>query len=246
MGWLWLVGSLKTEVAFQVAKEPYEIDYILQKRPIFLRSLLIMANPCYDIMSDTILMREALRGSVLTYDTMSDTIMTLVWHYHDAMSNTVLMRESLCGIILTHDAMSDSITGMTLVWHDHDTMSDTIVRRESRCGIILTHDTMSDTITGMTLAWHYHDTMSDTILMRESLCGIILPVTHGTEWYYDDAKVTLSRHDELHCYDERVTVWDHIHSWRYHKREPHPEAAVSFRKMVTFVTWPSSRTESLV
>ena len=37
-----------------------------------------MANPCYDIMSDTILMREALRGSVLTYDTMSDTIMTLV------------------------------------------------------------------------------------------------------------------------------------------------------------------------
>jgi len=30
------------------------------------------------------------------------------------------------------------------------------------------------------------------------------------------------------------------------KREPHPEAAVSLRKMVTFVTWPSSRTEFLV
>jgi len=45
MEWLWLVGSLKTEVAFQVAKEPYEIDYILQKRPIFLRSVLIVATP---------------------------------------------------------------------------------------------------------------------------------------------------------------------------------------------------------
>jgi len=30
------------------------------------------------------------------------------------------------------------------------------------------------------------------------------------------------------------------------EREPHPEAAVSLRKMVTFVTWPSSRTEFLV
>jgi len=30
------------------------------------------------------------------------------------------------------------------------------------------------------------------------------------------------------------------------EREPHPEAAVSLRKMVTFVTWPSSSTEFLV
>jgi len=30
------------------------------------------------------------------------------------------------------------------------------------------------------------------------------------------------------------------------EREPHPEAAISLRKMVTFVTWPSSRTEFLV
>ena len=33
---------------------------------------------------------------------------------------------------------------------------------------------------------------------------------------------------------------------RGREREPHPEAAVSSRKMVTFVTWPSSRTEFLV
>jgi len=31
-----------------------------------------------------------------------------------------------------------------------------------------------------------------------------------------------------------------------HEREPQPEAAVSLRKMATFVTWSSSRTEFLV
>ena len=43
MGWLRLVGSLKLLVSF--AKEPYKRDYILQKRPIILRSLLIVATP---------------------------------------------------------------------------------------------------------------------------------------------------------------------------------------------------------
>ena len=40
MGWLPLVGSLKLFVSF--AKEPYKRDYILQKRPVILRSLLIV------------------------------------------------------------------------------------------------------------------------------------------------------------------------------------------------------------
>ena len=43
MGWLRLVNSLKLLVSF--AKEPYKRDYILQKRPIILRSLLIVATP---------------------------------------------------------------------------------------------------------------------------------------------------------------------------------------------------------
>jgi len=43
MGWLWVVGSLKLSVSF--AKEPYKKDDILQKRPIILRSLLIVATP---------------------------------------------------------------------------------------------------------------------------------------------------------------------------------------------------------
>ena len=43
MGWLHVVGSFKLQVPF--AKEPYELDNILQKRPIILRSLLIVATP---------------------------------------------------------------------------------------------------------------------------------------------------------------------------------------------------------
>ena len=42
MGWLRLVGSFKLQVSF--AKEPYIRDEILQKRPIILRSLLIIAQ----------------------------------------------------------------------------------------------------------------------------------------------------------------------------------------------------------
>jgi len=43
MGWLRLVRSLKLQVSF--VKKPYKRDYILQKRPIILRSLLIEATP---------------------------------------------------------------------------------------------------------------------------------------------------------------------------------------------------------
>jgi len=42
-GWLRLVGSLKLQVSF--AKEPYKRDYILLKRPLFLKSPLIVAAP---------------------------------------------------------------------------------------------------------------------------------------------------------------------------------------------------------
>jgi len=43
MGWLRLVGSLQLLVSF--AKEPYKRDDMLQKWPVILRSLLIVANP---------------------------------------------------------------------------------------------------------------------------------------------------------------------------------------------------------
>jgi len=46
MGWLRLVGSLKLQVS--LVNEPYQRDNILQKRPMILRSLLIVASsyPC--------------------------------------------------------------------------------------------------------------------------------------------------------------------------------------------------------
>jgi len=47
MGWLRLVGSLKLQVSF--AKEPYKRDDILKKRPIILRSLLMVATPYVDL-----------------------------------------------------------------------------------------------------------------------------------------------------------------------------------------------------
>ena len=43
MRWLRLVCSLKLQVSF--AKEPYKRDYIPQKKPLILRSLLIVATP---------------------------------------------------------------------------------------------------------------------------------------------------------------------------------------------------------
>ena len=43
MGWLPLVDALKLRAS--LATEPYKRDYILQKRPIILRSLLIVATP---------------------------------------------------------------------------------------------------------------------------------------------------------------------------------------------------------
>ena len=43
MGWLRLVGSIKSQVSF--AKEPYKRDYILHKRPIILSILLTVATP---------------------------------------------------------------------------------------------------------------------------------------------------------------------------------------------------------
>jgi len=46
MRWLRLVGSLEIYITF--AKGPYKRDCILQKRPLFLRSLLIIATP-YEI-----------------------------------------------------------------------------------------------------------------------------------------------------------------------------------------------------
>jgi len=51
MGWLRLVGSLKLQVSF--AKEPYKRDDILKKRPMILRSLLLVATPYVYLSANT-------------------------------------------------------------------------------------------------------------------------------------------------------------------------------------------------
>jgi len=43
MEWLRLIGSFELWVSF--AKEPYKTDYLLQKRPMILKSLLIVSSP---------------------------------------------------------------------------------------------------------------------------------------------------------------------------------------------------------
>ena len=48
MGWLRRAGSLKSQVSF--ANEPYKRDYILQKKPVILRSLL-MEGSAYGVSS---------------------------------------------------------------------------------------------------------------------------------------------------------------------------------------------------
>jgi len=65
MGWLRLVGSLKLQVSF--AKEPYKRDYVLQKRPIILRRLLIVATPYACVMS-LIKIRQITHECVLSPD----------------------------------------------------------------------------------------------------------------------------------------------------------------------------------
>ena len=69
MGWLQLVGSLKLQVSF--AKEPYKRDYILQKKPIILRSLLIVATPYVFVYIPSIFMHT----HTVTYDVSMKIVM---------------------------------------------------------------------------------------------------------------------------------------------------------------------------
>jgi len=65
-----LVGSLKLQVSF--AKEPYTRDYILQKRPIVLRSLLIVATPTH------VPLTEEIRLNIFAYPGWTVFLSTLL------------------------------------------------------------------------------------------------------------------------------------------------------------------------
>ena len=80
MGWLRLVGSLKWQVSF--AKEPYKRDDILQKRPIILRSLLIVATP-YVYVCDNLHLQGGLSVHIsCTHLSVywHDPVVTHIWH----------------------------------------------------------------------------------------------------------------------------------------------------------------------
>jgi len=65
MGWLRLVGSFKLQVSF--AKKLYERDDILQKRPIILRSLLIVATPYQDYLKSDRVRIQPFDGGVMPH-----------------------------------------------------------------------------------------------------------------------------------------------------------------------------------
>jgi len=75
MGWLRLLGSFKLQVSFV----EYSLFYkaLLQKRPVILRSLLIVAIP-YDICTR----RAMLRGSEHTYAFILALKFTFIYTYN--------------------------------------------------------------------------------------------------------------------------------------------------------------------
>jgi len=89
MGWLRSVGSFKLLVAF--AKEPHKRDYILQKRPIVLRSLIIKASP------------YARPNSLMCMPCMCNMTDSYVWH-----DSFICVTWCVCMCGVTH----------SYVWHD--------------------------------------------------------------------------------------------------------------------------------
>ena len=85
MGWLRSVGALKLQVSF--AKEPYKRDYILQQRPIILRSLLIEAT--------SYLLRLALLLSLIYVVSLLSCLLIIsisVWCFSRCLSRTCPVR----------------------------------------------------------------------------------------------------------------------------------------------------------
>ena len=88
MGWPRRVGSLKLQVC--LAKEPYKRDDILQKRPVILRSLLIVATPyrtsamcdhcttCIHVCSDTSA-QDARNRTLVVHEQKNCLLFSIVW-----------------------------------------------------------------------------------------------------------------------------------------------------------------------
>ena len=103
MGWLRIVGSLKLDVSF--AKEPYKRDDILRKKPIILRSLLIVATPYLFKMSCSLTQMShqtsVVRGSMLQHVAACCSMLQ-----HVAACCSMLQHVAACCSMLQRDIYS--------------------------------------------------------------------------------------------------------------------------------------------
>ena len=119
MGWLRLVGFSKLWVSF--AKEPYKKDYILQKRPIILRSLLIVATPYQRVML------HIWTGLVIHMNEFChahEHVISHIWTIAPHMQARHVART--CGWVMSHTWMSH-VTHMNESYRTHEWVMSHIV-----------------------------------------------------------------------------------------------------------------------
>jgi len=119
MGWLHVVGSFKLLVSF--AKEPHERDDILQKRPIILRSLLIVASPeniqvigilitwiAYTMhMMHTQCMYDAMHAHAMHTQCMYDLHTHCIRLYSSCIRFLRVRSERMCCVLRSHHIISE-------------------------------------------------------------------------------------------------------------------------------------------
>jgi len=163
MGWLRLVGSLKLYVSF--AKEPYKRDYILQKKLIILRSLLIIATPYWDM---SVICREVLRQlshmwmshvARVNESSLYEWVTSHVWMSHASSVNESCLT---CEWVMSHMWMShvshvneSCLTCewvMSHIWMSHGTHMD---ESSHTCEWVMAHIQMINPL-HVNESWHTH------------------------------------------------------------------------------------------
>jgi len=106
MGWLRLGGSLKLQFSF--AKGPYKWDYVLPKRPIIWRSLLIVATPYFK----KSLFDYALQESPMHSLTMREKSSCALW----AHAREISMHSLTCARNLFEYVLQESPMRLCALW----------------------------------------------------------------------------------------------------------------------------------
>jgi len=177
MGWLRLVGSLKLRVS--CAQEPYKRDDILQKRPIILRTLLILATPytpyhariCTTFWHPAYNVRDFLTPCI-QHVLLSDTLhMMCATFWHPAYNMRYFLTPSMICTTFWHPAynMCDFLT--SYIWYVR--LSDTL---HTTCATFWhpTYD-MYDFLTSCI----QHVRLSDTLHMSHIFWRPTSAITYG-------------------------------------------------------------------